>query len=139
MRTRVPAGNDEYIVFPLKLDVSVWPAGSNDRVSPVRRHFFGSTLWANGFLRWSSRPHVLHLFKHYVFRFFTVVRTRCLPLEMVELEKHVKDLNLEQNPLPVLPDKWHLRFGPKEQASRPAGYTSNEVGRLFLYLSTGLL
>lgn len=46
---------------------------------------------------------------------------------MVELEKHVKDLNLEQNPLPVLPDKWHLRFGPKEQASRPAGYTSNEV------------
>eukprot|EP00752_Nemacystus_decipiens_P016507 g14756.t1 len=52
---------------------------------------------------------------------------KCLPLEMVELEKHVKDLNLEQNPLPVLPDKWHLRFGPKEQASRPAGYTNNEV------------
>lgn len=49
---------------------------------------------------------------------------------MVELEKHVKDLNLEQNPLPVLPDKWHLRFGPKELASRPAGYTSNEVGHL---------
>eukprot|EP00903_Cladosiphon_okamuranus_P007871 g7608.t1 len=52
---------------------------------------------------------------------------KCIPLEMVEVEKHVKDLNLEQNPLPVLPDKWHLRFGPKEQARRPAGYTSNEV------------
>lgn len=61
-------------------------------------------------------------------RIFTIdLCTRCLPLEMVEIEKHVKDLNLEQNPLPVLPDKWHLRFGPKEQASRPAGYTTNEV------------
>lgn len=52
---------------------------------------------------------------------------RSLPLEVVELEKHVKDLNLDHNPLPVLPDKWHSRFGPKEQASRPAGYTSGEV------------
>lgn len=52
---------------------------------------------------------------------------RSLPLEVVGLEKHVQDLNLDQNPLRVLPDKWHTRFGPKEQASRPAGYTSVEV------------
>ncbi|CAM9407626.1 unnamed protein product [Scytosiphon promiscuus] len=52
---------------------------------------------------------------------------RSLPLETVSLEKHVRDLNLEQNPLPVLPDKWHLRFGPKQEASRPAGYTKTEV------------
>lgn len=43
------------------------------------------------------------------------------------LEKHVEDLSFEQNPLPVLPDKWHLRFGPQQEASRPAGYTTTEV------------
>lgn len=53
--------------------------------------------------------------------------SRSLPLEMVELENRVKDLNIDQNPLPVLPDKWHLRFGPKEQAARPPGYTNGEV------------
>lgn len=46
---------------------------------------------------------------------------------MVELEKYVKDLSLEQNPLSVLPDKWHVRFQAKEQACRPAGYTNEEV------------
>ena len=54
---------------------------------------------------------------------------RSLPLEMVELEKHVPDLNMDQNPLPVLPDKWHVRFGPKEETRRPAGYTNGEVRR----------
>lgn len=60
---------------------------------------------------------------------------RSLPLEMVELEKHVSDLSVEQNPLPVLPDKWHVRFGPKEETRRPAGYTSGEVrcGRPLLW------
>lgn len=52
---------------------------------------------------------------------------RSLPLEMVELEKHTEDLNVEQNPLSALPDKWHSRFGPKEETSRPAGYTTGEV------------
>lgn len=53
---------------------------------------------------------------------------------MVELEKNVKDLNLEQNPLPVLPDKWHLRFGLEAHATRPAGYTSNEVCVALVFL-----
>lgn len=46
---------------------------------------------------------------------------------MVELEKHVKDLTVESNPLPVLPKKWHSNFGPKEEASAPLGYTQGEV------------
>lgn len=46
---------------------------------------------------------------------------------MVELEKHIKDLTVERNPLPVLPNKWHANFGPKEHASLPPGYTHGEV------------
>lgn len=53
---------------------------------------------------------------------------RSLPLEVVELEKHVKDLSVKQNPLSVLPSKWHAHFGPKEEASAPPGYTHGEVG-----------
>lgn len=38
----------------------------------------------------------------------------------MDLEKHVQDLEL-------LPNKWHIDFGPKEQTSRPAGCTSSQV------------
>lgn len=53
---------------------------------------------------------------------------RSVPLEVVELADHVQDFSIEDNPLPVLPSKWHGCFGTKEAISAPPGYTSEEVG-----------
>jgi len=52
---------------------------------------------------------------------------KALPLEFSELIETVPEMDVRQNPFPLLPNKWNYRWTEKEQYENPVGYSNAEV------------